>query len=215
MLVTFKRFNNLNVAEAFAEKLQENGIEYTIENERKYWDISFANNEFPANILLKIEQANFNAANDVFEKYFAVDLETVDKNYYIFSFSDAELLDIVAKPDEWGYYDYNLALLILNNKGKNIDTTYINTLHQQRIELLQHQTSVKSYKLLIGYILAVLHFFPGFIAGWYLALFKKTLPNGHRFFVHTESDRQHGKVILAITAIRFLISCYWYFKTFF
>jgi hypothetical protein len=33
----------------------------------------------------------------------------VDKDYYLFAFSDSELIELIRKQDEWGSFDIELA----------------------------------------------------------------------------------------------------------
>jgi hypothetical protein len=47
-------------------------------------------------------------------------IQRKDPDYYLLSFSDDELLDLVRNPDEWGPLDYVLAKQILASHGKPI-----------------------------------------------------------------------------------------------
>src|SRR3954470_13187763 len=107
--LTFQKFNDLELAKAIHQKLQESNIVSFIENERQYFDPTFANNNFGADIRLKLNPTDFTKAHEVLQNFYIAELESVDKDYYLFSFSDEELIEIISKPDEWGYFDYQLS----------------------------------------------------------------------------------------------------------
>jgi hypothetical protein len=56
-------------------------------------------------------------------------------------------MEIIAKPDEWGSFDYQLAQKILNDKGKELKPDTLNNLKGQRIDELS--TPEKASKILI------------------------------------------------------------------
>ena len=130
----FQKYNDVDIAEAVGQKLFENGIAYTIENERKYWDPSFANNSFAADIILKIAPDNFTSAHKILETFYKDQLDITDNDYYLNSFTDDELFEIVSKPDEWGHFDYQLAQKLLKERGKDVSMEFIYQLKKQRIK---------------------------------------------------------------------------------
>lgn len=46
-------------------------------------------------------------------------IEVVDKDYYLFSFTEIELEDLIQKKNEWSKFDFLLAKKILNDRGNN------------------------------------------------------------------------------------------------
>jgi hypothetical protein len=54
----------------------------------------------------------------------------------LFNFSDEELFDHLAKPDEWLAFDYQLAQKILDERGKQVDKEFLNSLKKAKIETL-------------------------------------------------------------------------------
>lgn len=213
--LTFQKINNETLANALAELLIANNIPVQIENERTYFDVSFANNKFDANINVKIEPQNFDKAYQVLETYYATDLQNVAPNYYLLEFTTNELLNIVKKPYDWSVYDYLLAKKLLQKKDVNISDEDIAKYKTDYITEKEKPTQSPIIWIVIGYAACILQnaiFFWGYFIGLAitigitLALLKKTLPNGQSIFYFDKTYRNHGFIILTISIISTL---YW------
>jgi hypothetical protein len=135
-------------------------------------------------------------------------LDEVDKDYYLFSFSDAELAEIISRPDEWGHLDYQLAQKILKERGKGIDDSEIELLKFRRFNELAEPESTNDIWIVLGYvasltggIFGILGGFIGILAGWSLAYWKKTLPDGQKVYVYNDQARRHGKVMIILSVV--------------
>ncbi len=126
-------------------------------------------------------------------------------NYYLFDFTDEELIEVVAKPDEWNQLDYLLALKLLKERGKEVNPILADKLREHRIEELAKPEVSQKGMIYSGYALAVLGGIIGIGIGWTLSSQKKTLPNGNVVYVYSESDRKHGNRILWIATISFVL----------
>jgi hypothetical protein len=108
----------------------------------------------------------------------------MDPGYYLFSFSDAELMEIIQRPDEWGHLDYVLAKKLLAEKGHLVTPALAEELKQQRMTELARPESTHPRQIFVGYL-------------------TKTPPNGQRVYVYPPAERRHGKRMLVISAISF------------
>ena len=217
--VTYQKFNDMGLANAMAHKLQESNIDYQLYDDSKYFDVSFANNSFAADITLKIKQDDFIKADKALENQYKEDLAEVDRDYYLFSFSDDELKEIITKPDEWGSFDYQLAQQILKEKGKAIDPKEVALLKFRRVNELAEPETIKEFWIVLGYLTSVvLGFFTvlgGFIGifiGWGLFYLKKTLPDGEVVHFYNQKTRVQGKYLLIFSSV---ISAFWYLLKFY
>jgi hypothetical protein len=84
--------------------------------------------------------ADLDEAHKALEEYYRHQLQDVDPGYYLFSFSDVELLEIVAKPDEWGHFDYVLARALLADRGLEIPDETVEQMKQQRLRQLAKES---------------------------------------------------------------------------
>src|SRR5258708_6644806 len=130
--ITYQKFNDFELAQTIAQKLKESEIEYLLEDNSKYFDVSFANNSFESKIDLKVKSEDFIKADKALDDLYKKNLGEVEKDYYLFSFSEDELKEIISKPDEWGNFDYQLAQKILREKGKGINPEDIELLKFRR-----------------------------------------------------------------------------------
>jgi hypothetical protein len=82
------------------------------------------------------------------------------------------------KPDEWGSFDYQLALKLLKEKGLPVSEEQKQSLKDERIKALEQAEGEPASNILGYYIVSIL-FFPVWICDRVdLGIFKKTLPNG-------------------------------------
>src|SRR5689334_4375928 len=135
--LTFQKFSDPELAETIASILRENDMDVRIENDRTNWDPSLANNEFGSEIFLKLRANDFTKAEQILNKHYQQGLDDLEEDYYLLSFTDEELADIIAKPDEWGTFDYQLAQKLLKERGKEIKPETAAQLKKERIAELR------------------------------------------------------------------------------
>jgi hypothetical protein len=203
--LTFQKFNDIGVANEIAERLKQSNITYLLEDNKEFFDPSFANNTIEPDISIKIKSGDFSKAQIALEDYYKTQLDNVDKDYYLLTFTDEELIEIITKPDEWGHFDYQLAQKLLRDRGKEVKPEVINLLKVQRIKELAKPDTSHRYWIYAGYISAIIGGLFGIIIGWTLAYFKKTLPNGERVYAYRENERNHGTRMLLISIVSLII----------
>lgn len=113
----FQLLHHLQVAEEMGKVLEKEGIPYEIIHTRKYFDPSFAFNKVDPEINLRLRPEDFARARAVLEQYYDEQVENTDPDYYLFQFTDAELLELVSKPEDWGIFDHALARKIIKERG--------------------------------------------------------------------------------------------------
>ncbi|WP_026756051.1 hypothetical protein [Sediminibacter sp. Hel_I_10] len=197
----FRKFPTLEQANELQELLKENGIESSLADNVPSVDATFTGNTLQNEIEVRIKQSDFKNAEDLLEKKAEELIDHIDKEYYLFDFTDEELYEILLKSDEWSALDYSLAQKILNQRGKTVDKALLNSLKSERLkELAKPEEDQKSW-IIAGYIFSVLGGLLGIVIGYFLWTSKKTLPNGQKVFSYSETDRQHGKYIFYISVI--------------
>ena len=104
--IVFQSFYDISLAQEMAEKLKQNDIPLEIEDTSSPIDPVIIGSGLDAEIRIKLRQQDFNKAHSVLEEYYTDQLDTIGKDYYLYDFSDQELIEIIEKPDEWGVLDY-------------------------------------------------------------------------------------------------------------
>ena len=135
-LLTFQKFKDIDIANDIAEKLKVANIHFEIEDDEKFFDPTFAKNPMQNEIRIKLKSIDFLKANEVLDDYYKSQTDNIDKDYYLFSFTDQELLEILTKADEWGRLDNQLAQKILKERGKEINPEELEILTNKRINEL-------------------------------------------------------------------------------
>lgn len=204
-LLTFEKFTDPALAAAIQEQLQAQGIHSEIDNDNPVFDVSFANNQYQPTTLLKLAPDDFIRARAALDAYYQSQLSGLDPDYYLFSFTDEELLNIVKHPDEWGPLDNALAKQLLARHGRPLTDDQAATFQQERLTTLAKPEKIHRGWIIFGYITALTGGFIGFIMGYLLAYSKKTLPNGERVYIYTPLERRHGKQIVWLSVLCFVI----------
>lgn len=199
--ITYQKFNDIVLANALAESLKSHTIPYLVEEEAPVFDPSFAFREAITEYAVKIKGSDFEQVNQLLAKDEAASIDNVEKDYYLFDFTDDELMELITKADEWSVFDNLLARKILADRGKVITDNDISHIKEQRIEELKEPDAPQTTWVIIGYITAFLGGILGLFIGWHLSSFKKTLPNGEKVYGYSENDRRQGKIILYIAIV--------------
>src|SRR4051812_16649676 len=99
--ITFEKFNNQYDAKEFGRLISEENIEYELEDNSLSFDPTFGNNDFGKEYCIKIKKEDFEKVNQILEIKSEKEINDVDPDYYLLSFSDDELIEVISKSDEW------------------------------------------------------------------------------------------------------------------
>ncbi len=201
----FQKFHSREQAIEVGEILMGAGIEYHVVQDKPYFDVSFAFNKTDPDINLVIRQKDFLKAREALQDYYESLVGSVERDYYLFQFTDKELAEIIQKPDEWGSFDYELAKNILHERGIEISEDVESSIMENRIEELSKPENISPVWIILGYLSAFLGGFLGIIIGWMLAYYTKKLPNGERVYVYSDQDRKNGRIIFYLSIFSFIL----------
>jgi len=204
--VLFQSFFNENEAAPIIETLKVNGIEYSIEKLKQPLDSTIAGEVVENKIFLNIRSRDFAKANEVLDKVILDNLQLLERDYYLFSFTDEELNEIVHKPDEWSRQDFLIARKILEDRGTPVPEHEINVIKSNRVKELATQEKGSIAWIILGYLLALAGGFMALIIALPFIFAKRTLPDGKRVFMYNNATRAHGKLISAIMALGLIVN---------
>ena len=203
--VTFRRFPEESAAKELMDILDENNIEYVWSKERDSLDGLYGDKVFKHEYIVKINNHDFPAVEKILLLKSREDLDDVENDHYLFSFSNEELLELIGKRDEWSEFDFLLAQKILKQRG--VDTSMIDAdkIRKERLDKLAEPDKSNRYWIYAGYILALAGGLFGLFIGWHLSTFKKLLPNGQKVSGYDVKDRTHGNRILVLSLVSLAI----------
>jgi hypothetical protein len=216
VFITYQKFNEISLANELAEQLDNHHIQNQIVEESRTFDPGFAfNDTLQRDWAVKIKEHDFEKVNQFLKQDEAADITKIGKDYYLFAFSDDELMEVITKADEWSPFDFVLARKILADRGKPVSDQAVKAINQKRIHDLKAPDAPQTSWIIIGYICALAGGLLGIFIGWFLTTYKKTLPNGERVYEYSENDRKQGRrifyigiVVLAIAVIYKLSSIF-------
>jgi len=193
----FKKFNDLDLAKAYAAILDEHGIDHRVGDNSPALDLTFSGSTALDQTELFVRQDQFEKAHAVLEDI-APSLEDLPEDHYLHKFNNDELYEILAKPDEWSEPDHVLAQKILEARGRNIDKEFLQSLKKHRIDDLSKPETGQKASVIIGYVFSFAGGLIGILIGWYLWSMKKTLPDGSKVPMYEKVDRDHGRIIFFV-----------------
>jgi hypothetical protein len=101
---TYKKFIYKDDALEFIEILKEHRIDYQLANNSSSLDSSFGGDINTKQFELKILKEDFPKLEKIEEELVKKDVENIDENYYLFDYSDEDLIEIVMKKEEWNKF---------------------------------------------------------------------------------------------------------------
>ncbi|MEP0264127.1 hypothetical protein [Dokdonia sp.] len=197
----FRKFPSLELAKELETMLQTHGIESILGDNVSSVDATISGGTLQNQIEIRIKPSDFEKAEAILEKNVEDLIDQIDKDYYLFQFTDEELYEVILKSDEWSPFDYKLAQKILTERGKSIDKDLLASLKNERLKLLAQPEGNQKPWIIAGYIFSFLGGFLGLIIGYFLWTSKKTLPNGQKVYSYSAKDRRQGKYIFYIGLI--------------
>lgn len=202
----YKSFNDQHQATELAELLEENGIKHVkLSNNVASFDVTFSGNTLDHLYTVSIPPSDFQRAHEIVLQEADRIIEKLPPDYYLFEFTNDELIEILHKPDEWADLDHRLSQIILKQRGQEVNLNQVSDLRKQRLDELKEPDKRQMALIIAGYCLSItgpfIELVPTFIGifiGWFLFRSKKTLPNGERVFSYLPEDRKHGQVIFIL-----------------
>lgn len=202
--LTIKNYRHEEPFRALLQLLEEHTIPYQTEIYRERIE-PIGMTTLPPEFIVKVQPVRFSEVNELLHELAASEVLSATEDHYLFGFRDEELFDILASPDEWSAFDYQLARRILSQRGIDVDAKLLNLLKKSRLHELAQPEAKQTANVWLAYVFALLGGVVGLFMGWHLATAKKTLPNGERVFVYRERDRQHGMWIFGLSIVMLLV----------
>ncbi|MBC7875288.1 MAG: hypothetical protein H7Y01_14890 [Ferruginibacter sp.] len=197
----FKSFYSEEQAGTFLKLFNDNGIDCKLEKTKQVVDKLFIGDGADTEFHLKLKSEDFKKANQLINDQVLQHISELDTDYYLFSFSDVELLEIINKPDEWNNQDVIISGKILETRGLQVPAEEINRIQSERIKELSRPEKPGASKLITGYVLAVFFCLLGLFYALLHLNAKKTLPDGIKVPVYDDSTKIHFRLMILISVV--------------
>lgn len=133
-------------------------------------------------------------------------LSDIDTDYYLFSYSNEELIDILKARDEWSELDVLLSEKILTERCVTFNQEELNRERVNNLEAASKPEAINQVWIIIAYIFVFLTGFYGSFVGFSIWKATKKLPNGEKRPAYSEQARKHGFNIFVIGVVLFILT---------
>ena len=202
---TYEKFFNTEEAAPMLAILKEHAIPFEFSAIPKTVDAVIAGGGPTSLYEIKISPRQFESVNRLLRDKIKVNLDEVDPDYYLFSFDDFELVEIINNPDEWGRLDFVIARKILETRGIVYTTEELDAIRNKKIETMALPEKEEKGWVYAGYFFALTGGFFGVLIGLVLLQSTKTLPDGRKVHTYDETTRKQAKTILFLSLIVFVV----------
>jgi hypothetical protein len=204
---TYQKFFSPEQAAPVLTILKDHNIPFEFIKSKKLVDSVIGGDTSFDNLYeLKISNTRFEEVNQLLRETQDININDLASDYYLFSFTDEELVDILRHPDEWSPQDYHIALLILEERGITFTKNELADYRKERIRVLARPEKLHKRLLYAGYAFAFFGGVFGVITGLCLWQTKKTLPNGEKEYVFDYESRGHGKLMILFSVIMLVVN---------
>lgn len=204
-MILFRATIERTEADQLIDLLSEHGINARISENSGNLDYVFQGETTTHKFEVLINEPDREKAEQLLKELATEVLDTINKDHYLFLFSNEELINVLINKDEWNEIDVLLSRQILKERGVKIDQADIDKKQFKRKLELEKPEGGQIGWIIVGYLLVLFGGFAGIILGSALWLSRKTLPNGTKVPVYSEQVRKHGKIIFYIGVIVFTV----------
>lgn len=206
--ISFRSTATKEDANEIIRLLESKNIEAEIIKESFNPASTFGEGSLTSNFEIEIEAKDKENAEAIMMEVAEVTLQNIDPDYYLFSYADNELMDILGKKDEWSEIDVLLSNKILNDRGIEINYDALNQSQVIRDLELKKPEGRQTTWIVLGYILAFTGGFLGLLLGSFMWQGMKKLPDGTKVPAYNETTRKHALAIFIISCIVFPLTVF-------
>jgi len=203
--VSFKKCPDAAQAREVEQLLLASGIRFLSVDNGSSVDTNLGGG-FLKDYEIKLQPEDFKKAGELLLAQANEWTNDIPKDYYLLTFTNEELYEVVEKKDEWSDFDYVLAQKLLKDRGVTIGFAKLRELEKERLLQLAKPDDLHFGWIIAGYVFALLGGLFGVISGYLIYTSKKTLPNGTKIYSYSSGRRAQGKNILIISIIVLVIS---------
>lgn len=195
---SFAHYHTREEADAVADILKKEGIPYKVEHERNLLDKIYVGESLDPFYSVNIPPNFFEQANGVLLEQAKSQLEGINPDYYLFSFTNEELLEVKNNPGEWNHFDQALADKLLAERKVSTPAAAITA----PVVKSKYPLQLEIQWIVMGYVISILFTIGGILAGLITLNAGKTLPDGTKVPLYNKNTHQHATIILIIGIIR-------------
>ena len=197
----YKTFSSADEARYLGDALSHVGIPVRVKAKKEPFDPTFAFNPLNQKVVVMIRRKDFGEVQKALKVFAEENLDQIDRpDHYLREFSDAELMDILKKQDEWIIEDVVLARKLLADRGITISEEKADSMRSERIEEIRKEEAGNTLIIVVGYIFAFVGGLPAIFIGFRYYFSKITDPDGRQHHTYDKKTRTHGLVMMILAS---------------
>lgn len=205
-LVLLREFRDEESLREFIALLKKSDIEVILHDSASGFDASFAFNKTTRFWQIWVDQTQEEQARQVSDQFDHEIIDQLTEDYYLFSFSNKELLEVLNQPQEWSSIDVLLAKKLLDREGIPIDSVEIASKIQLAKTAADRSESVPQYVIVAGYVFSVISGAIGLAIALALLLSKKTTSDNQRIHRFDNATRNQAYIMIAVFLVAFILT---------
>jgi hypothetical protein len=208
--LTYSRFYTKEEAEEFAALLDANNILFDAERLRTPLDNIYLGEDSEPKYIVKVMQEDFGKVESLVKKEMEKQVDELPADYYLFQFSNEELLEVLQKSEDWNHLDQTLAKRLLQQR--NVRTDGLAVLAVFNEEEINGKERISTTTLVITYLLAIIFAIVGMLIGALMITAKRTMKDGSKMPLYDNWTVNQGWIVFNIGLVRTLIFLYFVFR---
>ena len=133
--IEYQRFPTIESAVELIDILEENDISYRINDSLGSFDIAASSmSPFDKQVVVFIEEDNFEEVNLLFINDNSPKEDNADNDHYLYTFSDEDIIEVIANPEDWAELEVTLAKQIANQRDLKITAAAIKSARKEKME---------------------------------------------------------------------------------
>ena len=198
--VLYRKFETAEIANMLVVLLDEHKVEHSVfHNGEEIED--FNPSVHQRNLEIHLLEEDSERVDQLIEETADKELDTVEKDYFIFSFNNDELREVLIKAEEWSALDLALAHKLLRERGEPFDKEEISRLRDERAIELAKPKSASISSLVVAYLGAVFLQIIPIVAGIIYLTSKKDDLAGNRVPVYDDPTKKHGRTMILLSIV--------------
>lgn len=149
--IEFQSFPNIELASDLIEIFDKNEIPYQIDDSASRFQLVSSTNS-PLNlVIIMIREQDLEKVNNLLSEK----VENIDDSHYLFTFSDKDIVDVIANPNDWTIEEQNIAKQIIKRRGLNVSAEDIRKARVQDTQIYKKIDNVKPINKSYNWLLII------------------------------------------------------------
>ena len=191
----YKSFTSVDIAQLMLELLKDSDTAYELTDSNGPIEHIDPTQRYDK-IEVWIAKDQFQAIDLLIEDKANSELDAIDKDYFIFEFSNDELRDVLINASEWSPLDLALANKLLKDRGDPFDKDELEKRREEKIAESASAREITQGRKTLGLIVALLFPLIGIIIALIYLLESKDDLSGKKAPKYGPTTKKHGRIVI-------------------